>query len=76
MVPMDVARGLIGFTVRKLTFNVLKLLEREPLRYCKCDGKVIFTRPFLRLDKVTFDDHVNALERYWKGDISYTFTKP
>ena len=28
------------------------------------------------LGNVTFDDHVNALERYWKGDISYTFTKP
>ena len=25
------------------------------------------------LGKVTFDDHVNALERYWKSDISYTF---
>ena len=44
--------------------------------YCKCDGKVIFTKPLLMLVKVTFDDHVNALERYWKGDISYTFTKP
>ena len=28
------------------------------------------------LGKVTFDDHVNALERYWKGHISYTFTQP
>ena len=28
------------------------------------------------LGKVTLDDHVNALERYRKGDISYTFTKP
>ena len=28
------------------------------------------------LGKVTFDDHVNVLERYWTGDISYTFTKP
>ena len=56
--------------------NILKLLEREPLRYFKCDGKVIFTRPLLMLGKVTFDDHVNALERFWKGDISYIFTKP
>ena len=53
------------------------ILEREPLRYCKCDGKVIFTRPFLMLGKVTFDDDVNALERYWKGDImSVNLTKP
>ena len=29
-------------TVRKQTFNDLKRLEREPLRYCKCDGKVTF----------------------------------
>ena len=65
----------VGVTAQKYTFNDLKLLEREPLRYCKCDGKVIVTRPFLRLGKVTFGDHVNALERYWKGDISYTFTK-
>ena len=28
------------------------------------------------LGKVTSDDHVNTLERYWKGDISYTFTRP
>ena len=41
----------------------------------KCDGKVIFTRPFLMLDKVTFDDHVHALKRYRK-DILYTLTKP
>ena len=54
----------------------LKLLERETLRYCKCDGKVIFTRRFLMLGKVTSDDHVNTLERYWKGEISYTFTRP
>ena len=40
------------------------------LRYCKCDGKVTFTRPFLMLGKVTFDDHVNALEMYEKGDTS------
>ena len=53
------------YTAREYTFNDLKLLEREPLRYCKCDGKVIFTRPFQMLGKVTLiDDHVNALERY------------
>ena len=28
------------------------------------------------LGKVTFDDHVNASERFSKVDISYTFTKP
>ena len=41
-------------------YNDLKVLERGPLRYCKCDGKV----PFLVLSKVTFDEHVNALEKY------------
>ena len=41
----------------------IKLFERESLMYCKCNGKVIFTRPFLMLDKVTFDEHVDALER-------------
>ena len=59
-------------TVRKQTFNNLTLLERDPLRYCKCD---VFTRPFLMLGKVTFDDHVNALKRYWKCDVSYTLKK-
>ena len=39
----------------------VKDLEREPLRYCKCDGKVTFTRPFLMLGKVTFDERVNVL---------------
>ena len=34
------------------------------------DGKVTFTRPFLMLGKVTFDEQVNVLERYCKGDIS------
>ena len=62
--------------MRKYTFNVLKDLEREPLRYWKCDGKVTFTKPFLILGKVTFDEHVNVLKRYCKGGISYTFTKP
>ena len=61
-------------TVRKKTFNDLKDLEREPLRYCKCDGKVTFTRPFLMLVKVTFGEPVNVLERYCKGDLSITFT--
>ena len=64
------------YTARKYTFNDLKLLERELLRYCKCDGKVIFTRLFLVLGNVTFDGDVSALKRYWKGDISYTFIKP
>ena len=47
-------------------------MEREPLRYCKGDGKVTFTRPFLMLGKVTFDhdEDVNVIERYCTGDIS------
>ena len=51
------------------TLRNFKLLETEPSTYCKCDLKVIFTRPFLMLGKVTFDEHVNALEWCWKGDI-------
>ena len=42
---------------------------------CKGDGKVIFTRPFLLLDKVTLHKQINVLEMYWKGDISDSFTK-
>ena len=42
-------------------------LEKEPVRYCKSDEK-IFTRPFLMLGKVTFDEHVNALKRYCNCD--------
>ena len=49
-------------------------LEREPLRYWKGDGKVIFTRPFLMLGKVTFDEYGNALELSCRGDISYIVT--
>ena len=37
--------------------------------------KVSLTRPFLIMDKVTFDEKVNVLERYCKIDILYTFTK-
>ena len=49
---------MAGFTHRSL--------HPEVDNYCKCDGKVDFTRPFPLLGKVTFDDHVNALERYDK----------
>ena len=56
--------------------NELKGLERESLRFCKVDGNDTFTTPLLMLGKVTFDDHVNVLERSRKGDISNTFTKP
>ena len=28
------------------------------------------------LGNVTFGEHINVLERYCKGVISYTFTKP
>ena len=59
--------------LRKLTFTEPKGLERETLRYCKNDGKVTFTKPFLILAKMTFDEHVNVLERYCKDEISYTF---
>ena len=62
------------FTVRKKTIKELKLLK--PLRYCKCDGKVIFTRLFLMLGNLTFSEHVNEMEMYWKGDVLHTFTKP
>ena len=49
---------------------------KESHWYCKGNGNVTFIRPFLMLDKLTFDKHVNVLERYCKADISYTFTKP
>ena len=39
----------------------LKSLEREPLSYCKGDGNVIFTRPFLMLGKVTLLN----MKMYW-----------
>ena len=32
-----------------------------------------FTKPFLMLGKVTFDAHVNILERYWKGGIIHIY---
>ena len=44
--------------------------------YFKCDGKVTFTRPFVMLGKVTFEEQVNVLVRNCKGEISYIFTKP
>ena len=50
-------------------------MERELLRCCQCDGKVTFTKAFLMVIKVIFDQHVNCLERYCKGRISNTFTK-
>ena len=52
--------------------------ETDLLRYCKCNGKVTFTRPFLLLGKVILDEHVNVLEKVLGGDtgLSYTLTKP
>ena len=47
-------------------------MEREPLRHCECDKMVTFTIPFLMLGKVTFDEQVNLLERYCKGDVLQT----
>ena len=69
---MRTIESTFNHTAQNQTFKELK----EPLRYCKGDGKVTFTKPFLLLDKVTFDEHVNVLERYCKDDISDTFTRP
>ena len=63
------------YTVQKKTFKELKCMEKEPLRSCKGDGKITFTRPLVMLDKVTFDKNINVLERYCKGNTSYKFTK-
>ena len=38
--------------------------------YCNCDGKVTFTR--YMFDKVTFDKHVNAMERWYICNIYLT----
>ena len=35
-----------------------------------------FTKPFPLFGKLTFNKHVNVLERYCKGGISSTFTTP
>ena len=42
-------------------------------RYWKGDGNVTFTKPFLMLGKVTFDEHVNVLEIYCKGCIIHIY---
>ena len=34
---------------------------------CKGHGKVTCMRPFLLLDKLTFDTHVNVFEKLGKG---------
>ena len=44
--------------------------------YCKSYGKVTFKRPFLLFGQVTFNEHVNALQRHCKVVISDTFTEP
>ena len=51
-------------------------LEREPLKYCKGDGKKTFTAPFPMFGKVTFDERINVLEMYSKGDVSYILARP
>ena len=35
------------------------MMERSPLQYLSC----------MVLGKVTFNEHVNALDMYWKDDI-------
>ena len=61
-----------SYTALNYKFKELKVLEREPLRYCKDCQRIIFLRPFLTLGKVTFVTQVNVLERSCKGDISAT----
>ena len=41
--------------------------------FCEGDGKVTFTRAFLLWGNVAFDEQVIVLERYCRGDVSYTF---
>ena len=77
---------MISWSTSTINVRALSLCKSKPLRYlkvwkgllkyCKGDGNVHFTRPFLILCKVTFDEHVNVLDRYHKSDISYTLTKP
>ena len=57
-------------TAQNYTFKDLKDLETKPLRHCEGDGKVTFPRPFLMLGKVTFDEELNVMERYCRGDVS------
>ena len=45
-------------------------------KHCKYDGKLICIRHFLLLDKVTFDEDINVLEKSLKGYVSDIFTKP
>ena len=73
---MECLVSSLFLTAQKYTFKDLKDLEREPLRHREGDGKVTFTKPYLMLGKVTFDEQVNALKRYCKGDVSQTFKKP
>ena len=61
---------LTKYDIQMSPFPHFKDFKREPLRHFEGDGKVIYTRPFLILGKVTFDEQVNVLERYCKGDVS------
>ena len=61
------------YTARKWTSHIWR---ERPLRHCEGDGKVTFTRLFLMLCKVTFDEEVNILERYCKGNVPLTFLFP
>ena len=47
------------YTSRSKTFNELKDIIRQPLRYCKGEVKVTITRHFLMFDRVTFGELVN-----------------
>ena len=74
--------SLVTCTVNALKYGIgnhyhgakkdLSRFEKRAIRYCKCGGKVTFTRPFLIFDKVTFDEHVNVPERYCKCDNTHS----
>ena len=45
-------------------------MEREPLRYCKCDGKVTFTIPFQDIYPFIKGDLAQHQEMSCKGDLT------
>ena len=59
-------RSTLGNTIQCTELD----LRKGTTRYWNGDGNVTFTRPFLLLNKVTFDEYVDVLESSLKGDIA------
>ena len=74
--PLTLYGSNVVFHCAKLDLYGPLILEREPLRFCKCFVNVTFTIPFQDIYLSIKGDLAQHQVRSCKGDLSITFTMP